>query len=571
MTVASLPLSIAQVLAGRGLAAPEQAAAFLEPELSQLSSPHAFSQMETAVNRLLAAVKAEQPIAIYADRDVDGLTGLAILVRTIRTIGGSVVWGSPMKGRGLEREVLERLVESAKVMVLVDCGTGEHAELEWLQSKNIDVIVADHHRFTETRPPALAWIHPGTLEKNHGSTPAGCVMAFKLAQAIWLSFLGPNDPERMDYFLFSHLDLVCMGILADRMPLLGDNRILVWHGLRRLAYSRKTGLASLMRFFRLLPRSTPLSVREVSWQIIPILNAGGRLGRPDLTAELLITEDADVARDCIDQLLALNTRRRAAQDESLSFFEKAVLEQCSIESDKVLVALAQGLEPSVTGLAAQALARKYGRPAFLFVDQGEHSVGSGRGLSGVDLFAWVETHQECVVKFGGHQGAVGLTLRTADFATFRSRLLTTADGHAKSQGQRATDDAADISDTVQAKVALEALDEFWWLSLKQLAPFGTGNPMPLFEVNSIESIQPVKRHRSKDPVIAWVIKSGTCEINAHCEDGACERVLADLENLKQDPTGPWTVIGYPVAVKKTDREFTWMIRDLYRSEQNGKE
>src|SRR5204863_1801622 len=137
----------------------------------------------------------------------------------------------------------------ANVMVLVDCGTGEHAELEWLKSQGIDVIVADHHRFMATRPEALAWIHPETLEKNDGAPPAGCVMAFKLAQGVWLSFLGHEDPERMDYFLFSHLDLVAMGVLADRMPLHGENRILVWHGLRRLAGSRKAGISALTRFF----------------------------------------------------------------------------------------------------------------------------------------------------------------------------------------------------------------------------------------------------------------------------------------------------------------------------------
>src|SRR5262249_29247138 len=162
--------------------------------------------------------------AIYADRDVDGLTGLAVLARSLRTLGGTVVWGSPMKGRGVDRAVLERLVASgAKVMVLVDCGTGEHAELEWLAAQGIDVIVADHHRFSEPRPPALAWIHPGVLETDAGEVPAGCVMAFKLAHALWQTFLGDEDPERMDYFLFSHLDLISMGILADRMPLHGEN------------------------------------------------------------------------------------------------------------------------------------------------------------------------------------------------------------------------------------------------------------------------------------------------------------------------------------------------------------
>src|SRR4051812_40229155 len=189
----ALPPSIEQVLAQRGFDTPEKIDALLNPSLNHLESPHAFADMAIAVRRLLDAVQAEQPIAIYADRDVDGLSGLAVLVRSLRSLGGRVVWGSPVKGRGLERAVLERLIQSgAKVMVLVDCGTGEHAELAWLKSQGIDVIVADHHRFTDIRPEAFAWIHPGTLK--NGGDPAGCVMAFKLAHAIWISFLGESDP-----------------------------------------------------------------------------------------------------------------------------------------------------------------------------------------------------------------------------------------------------------------------------------------------------------------------------------------------------------------------------------------
>jgi single-stranded-DNA-specific exonuclease len=584
----NLPASIAEILLQRGVDTPEKAEAFLNPSLEHLASPHTFDQMQIAVDRLLRAVRTEQPIAIYADRDVDGLTGLAVLVRTLRTLGGHVVWGSPMKGRGLEREVLERLIgSSAQVMVLVDCGTGEHKELEWLKSKDVDVIVADHHRFGPTLPEAFAWIHPqaerhaergvrnaeeGILNKEnlipHAESrvphdvalPAGCVMAFKLAQAVWISFLGTQDPERMDYFLFSHLDLIAMGLLADRMPLRGENRIMVWHGLRRLAYTRKVGLSALTRFFRLGPRSTPLTVREVNWQLIPILNAGGRLGRPDITADLLLTEDPDVARDCIDGLLGLNSQRRAAQDASLASFEKAVLDQCVVTTDPVLVAMAKGLEPSVTGLAAQALVRKYGRPTFLFVDQGAECVGSGRGLPGFDLYSWVETHCERVVKYGGHQGAVGLTIRTEDFQTFKECLLKSAqEATAALDPTKPITDHADISTKVEAQVRLRELDERWWTSLGRLAPFGTGNPMPLFEITDIGSIEPVIRRRSKLPPSDFILRSGPAELHAEFEEGKAPK---EGESLG---FGRWSVVGYPLPVKKSSLEFSWMITKYGRT------
>jgi single-stranded-DNA-specific exonuclease len=563
-----LPRSIAHVLARRGFDTPEKIEALLNPSLSHLESPHAFADMPIAVSRLLEAVQAEQPIAIYADRDVDGLSGLAVLVRSLRSLGGRVIWGSPVKGRGLERAVLEKLIHSgAKVMVLVDCGTGEHAELAWLKSQGIDVIVADHHRFGASRPEAFAWIHPGTLE--HGGDPAGCVMAFKLAHAIWISFLGESDPDRMDYFLFSQLDLVAMGLLADRMPLRGENRILVWHGLWRLANSRKVGLSALTRFFRLTPRSGPLSVREVTWQLIPMLNAGGRLGRPEVTAEFLLTEDADSARACIDDLLELNSQRREAQDVSLASFEKAVLEQCAVETDAVLVALAQDVEPSVTGLAAQSLVRKYGRPTFLFVNQGAESVGSGRGTPGFDLFAWVEAQQESVVKFGGHQGAVGLTIRTADFEQFREKLLATArEATASLDPSAGIINHADVSGQVEAHVTLEELDAAWWKALSLLAPFGTGHPMPLFGVDKIDSILPPPRRRSKGPLQDVLLRSGAVELKAQIDwDCMTASGRAALEQIQAGAgQGPWTVKGYPVPGKRRQPDFIWMIRDIGRSD-----
>jgi len=186
---------------------------------------------------------------------------------------------------------------------------------------------------------------------------------------------------------------VALGILADRVPVVGENRVLVWHGLRRLARTRKTGLATLLRFFRLTPRTGPISVREATWRIIPMLNAAGRLRQPGRAAELLITEDLPTASACIDDLIGLNTQRRQAQDVSLSQFELLVQSQCDVERDSVLVAMGENLEPTVTGLAAQSLARKFNRPAFFFVRQGDQAVGSVRGIEEDDLYDWVAQHK----------------------------------------------------------------------------------------------------------------------------------------------------------------------------------
>jgi single-stranded-DNA-specific exonuclease len=554
-----LPASIAEVLWHRGVRTEAQAQAFLSPDLQSLAPPDTFSHMSSAVERLRQVIGAEEPIALYADRDVDGLAGMAILARSLRSLGGVVRWGNPLSGRGVERAVLERLLQShPKVVVFVDCGSTDHACLRWLSEQGVEIIVADHHRFTPERPPALAWIHPELQGDGAAAgTSCGCVMAFKLAQALWTSYLGKADPERLDYFLFDHLDLVSLGILADRVPLTGENRTLVWHGLRRLAHSRKAGLACLTRFFHLTPRSGPITAHEAVWRLIPLLNAAGRLGRPEVAGRLLMTEDPAVAWECVDALLELNSERRSAQTESLASFEQAVASQCSLEEDPVLVALAEGLEPSMTGLAAQALAQKHRRPTFLFVNQGEQTVGSGRAIPGVDLFAWVQEHSDMLLKFGGHEGAVGLTLRTTDFEVFRHRLLE----FARRQGFS----SEEIAPVVEADVSLSELQDPWWDALQRLEPFGPGHPCPVFRVSGIESLIPASRPRERahgqEPE-----KGASPKFFLQTGD---RRLLAEFAQARVVPEGPWgqgpwTVLGYPAPGRKREGPFRWVITDIWR-------
>ncbi len=537
--------SLLSLLHNRGVRTTEERRRFLAPSLDDLASPDIFPGVAIAVRRLREAIEKEELITLYADRDVDGLTGLAILVRSLRTLGAKLAWGSPVAGRGVERPVLETLLaQGAKILIFVDCGTGEDTELRWLADQGVDVIVADHHRMTGVRPPAFAWIHPAVNTPVEGTTycetPAGCVMAFKLAHGLWNSFLGLDDPERLHYFLFDHVDLLCLGILADRVDVFGENRVLVWHGLRRLAQTRKAGLESLMRFFRLMPRGVSVSVREATWQIIPMLNAAGRLRQPGWASDLLLTEDVGRARECIDALLELNTQRRSAQKTSLEHFERVVLEQCSVDSDAVLLAIGRDLEPSVTGLAAGALAAKYGKPVFLFVHQGEEAVGSGRGTPEYDLFAWVETHQDLLVKFGGHQGAVGLTVRSTDFKALKERFLEFGPVRRP---------MIDRSTTSDATLRLCEADSNWWTQVQLLEPFGPGFPCPLFELTEVDSIRSARPRSLKT---LW-LRAGNVEW------------LAEGDGTFPMGEGPWTVIASAVAGRKEEPPFKWIVVEVKKS------
>jgi|GEM_PF-2471109 single-stranded-DNA-specific exonuclease len=558
----NLPLSLAQVLCARGYDTSAKAHSFLDPGLDDLENPERYPAMAMAASRLMQAVRKEETIVIYADRDVDGLTGMAILARSLRTLGAHVVWGSPLRGRGVEHAVLETLAaHKPGICIFVDCGSSDESELAWLRAQGIDLMVVDHHRVSEERfksSEGIYWIH-SSAGKDSQEAPAGSVMAFKLAQTLWFSFLGSEDPARLDYFLFDHLDLLALGILADRMPVTGENRIFLRHGLQRLAASRKTGLSALTRFFRLSPRPRPITVHEATWRLIPMLNAGGRLGKPELTATLLTTEDILSARQCIDELIKLNSLRRDAQARSLEVFEKAVLEQCFVDQDPVLVAIACGLEPSVTGLAAQAIARKYNRPAFLFVRQGNLAVGSARGTNDADLYSWIEKHRDCVVKFGGHQGAAGLTINADVFETLKDRLLLEA---FRVEAWKLPDDIEP-----EAEITLEQLDESWWRELQRLEPFGPGNPCPCFLVQNVHEIVPLSKRKAAkaaedklaSPLAVW-LKSGGIQLLAEL----------DMPEMGGDSVltlgpGSWSVVGYPVAGRKNEPPFKWVVQKAWRT------
>lgn len=513
MTV--FPDSIDAWLSRRGWNDADARRRHLFPSLSDLPSPERYADLPAAVALLRRDIEAERPIGVYADRDMDGLAGLTVLVRSLRTLGAHVRYAVPQEGRGVERARIDELLSAGcRTLIFVDCGTNETTELERITATGVRVIVADHHRLRDKHAGAL-WIHPqGRTEDSVEAHPAGCVLAFTLARALWESFVG-DDEARLDYFLFSHTDVVALGILADRVPLVGENRILVWHGLRRLARTSKAGLAALLRFFRLVPNRGVISVRDASWRLIPLLNAAGRMHRPLCAAELLLTEEPYVASSRIDQLLAFNSQRRAAQDASLAHFEALVAQQCDLDRDPALVILGENVEPTVSGLAAQALARQHQRPVFLFVQQGDVLVGSARGLTEEDdLFRCIAAQEDLLVKFGGHAGAVGMTLRAEHWSLFRQRVLA----FLPSRG-------APTRAEPELRVRFEEIGENWWDAWVHLEPFGPGFESPLFELSGVQRVWSGRRRQ-------------ICTLQA----GGADTVLARLEAApRKQPPYQWIV------------------------------
>lgn len=466
---------VGQLLANRGVADPQVAAQFLDARLDrQLRSPMLFRDMARAGTRLVEALDRGERVGIYGDYDVDGVSGSALLVRFLRAVGARpdplvFIPHRLRDGYGLGRTGIEQLAAGgARVMVTVDCGAVSHAEIALANQRGMDVIVCDHHQVAVTRPPALAVINP--IEPDAGFPFAGLCgagVAFYLALGtrMLLRERGGPVPD-----LRRLLDLVALGTLADLVPVVEENRVLVKYGLRELATSASPGIAALKR----VAGVSQLNSSAVGFRLAPRLNAGGRLDDAMRSLELLTTEDSATA----DRLaLALDDENRARQaieremlDEAIALVEAAG----GIGQRHSLVLASEAFHPGVVGIVAARLVERYYRPTILIAaEQGGMGRGSGRSIAGVDLYAALSACGELLERFGGHRMAAGLSVRLERVPVLAARF------DAEIAARTSADDFVPQV-RVDAELSLRAVDGGCLADLARLEPFGTGNPEPLF-------------------------------------------------------------------------------------------
>ncbi|MEI8218201.1 MAG: single-stranded-DNA-specific exonuclease RecJ [Elusimicrobiota bacterium] len=284
---------------------------------------------------------------------------------------------------------------------------------------------------------------------------------------------------RMQFFRDSQLDAVALGTIADMVPLSGENRILAWYGMGRIAHSAKAGMKVLIeRCQEKTKNETIVTAKTISWTITPLLNAAGRRGKADLAAELLLTDDVYRAHDLMDALEQLNAERRKLQTKNLASFLPLVEEQCDLVNDKILVIAASGMEHGVTGIIASQIVRTYGRPVVLLIIDGDNAVGAARSIAGFDIVGAFNRVSDILVKFGGHTMAAGLTIAVEKIDELKSRLQTIA-------RQEISD--AQIVGSIDIDAVLKPAEISLALvqDLARLEPFGTGNPFPLFAVSAV--------------------------------------------------------------------------------------
>lgn len=459
---------LARILIHRGLTETGRARAFLNPALSQLANPWDIPGLKEAAVRIKEAVAAGRKILVWGDYDVDGLTATAVLLLFLKKIGAQADPYIPHRhdeGYGLNQEAVRRAARDGyQTIITVDCGISNWAEIELAQQIGLEVIVTDHHNLPDRLPPALS-VDPKSLPPEHPSyLLAGVGVAFKLVWAL-SQLCGQNGQE----LIAGYLDLVALGTVADLVPLLGENRVLVTYGLQVLALGKRPGLRALAAAAGLKVAPT---VENIAFLLAPRLNAAGRLEHAELALQLLLTTDRVQAQELARRLNQLNQKRQAA-GRAIKDSADLWLSRHDWRDEKILVLAGREWHPGVIGIVASQLADDCGRPVVLISQDGELARGSARSVAGVDIYQLLSGCREDLAKFGGHSQAAGFSLPRQSVPGFQKKLR-----------ELARDSISDVqlipALDIEAEISLADVTPALWQEIKRLAPFGEGNPEPVF-------------------------------------------------------------------------------------------
>ena len=464
----------ASVLLRRGYADEGSARDFLEGERPG-HDPLLLGDMAVAVERIRAAIAGGRRICVHGDYDVDGICATALAVLTLRELGAEVEWHLPSRfeeGYGVSRHTLARLAEEGcGLVVTVDCGITAVEEVAEARALGLEVVVTDHHRPGEVLPdcPIVA-----TRPSDYPFPElCGTGVVHKLAQAL----LGPEHEA-----VRRHLDLVALATIADVVPLLDENRSLAIAGLRALARTQKPGLRALMRSAHVDPAA--IDATAVGFRLAPRINAAGRLCRPDVALELVLTEDADEAGRLAAELETLNRDRQAVEERILRDAIRTVEEWPEARRNRRgYVLWSEDWHEGVIGIVASRLVERFHRPVVMIAGSGDGWKGSGRSIPSFDLHGALATCAEHLERYGGHRAAAGLSISTEQLEAFADAFAAHADGSLDEGELRPLA-------IVDAIVPASALTLELATELDRLAPFGLGNPDVTLLVPSCEAVDP---------------------------------------------------------------------------------
>jgi single-stranded-DNA-specific exonuclease len=471
----NLPLALAGLLVQRGHGTEEAARRFLRPTLAELSDPYALAGMTEAIGAIVDVVRAGGRILVHGDYDVDGQCASALLTRVLRVAGADVLPFLPHRLRdgydfgpaGLEAA----RAAGASLVITCDCGITAYDTAAAARATGIGVVITDHHLPGAQLPPALAVIDPQREDDTSGANNlCGTGIAFKLAQALVPALgLPPNLPLHL-------LDLVALATVADVVPLQGENRILVKHGIKLLHDSRWPGLRALLDATALTGKE--VRAHHLGFILGPRLNAAGRVGDATDGLKLLLCDDPAEAAALAQRLEGLNVERQALDQRILDEALEQVERTADPERDAGFVLTGDGWHPGVVGIVASRVVERYGRPTFLIAFDGEIGKGSGRSTSRFNLHAALLSCGDLLERYGGHHMAAGLTIRRGRLDQFRERFGDVA-------RQTLGPDDLGPEQRVDLQVSLRDVNRDLERLCRYLEPCGQGNPSPVFGVRGV--------------------------------------------------------------------------------------
>jgi single-stranded-DNA-specific exonuclease len=474
-------LAVARLLWQRGLKDPELAGRFLNPSLDHLHDPMGLAGMRDAVDRLFRAIAARETIAVHGDYDVDGITSTVIVRRALELLGGRVVHFIPERmrdGYGLQAKAIERLhAEGVGLVVSVDCGIrGSEAALR-ARDLGLDLIITDHHEPEEALPPALAVINPKRSDCTYpDKSLAGVGVALKLVHALC------RVADR-EVWLPGFLKIAAIGTLADVVPLVGENRVIAKLGLDLLTRGpHKVGLRALLEVAGLSGKM--IDSYHIAFLLAPRVNAAGRMSTPDIAMRLLLASDereSEEARALALELDAENVRRQQEEAAILAAARKAVTSDPDVGAHSVLVVAGEGWHRGVIGIVASKLVDAFHRPAIVISLDDESAVGSCRSIPEFDMLGALERCSHLLTRFGGHRQAAGLSLDPARVRELRAAINAVADE---------TLGPEDLVPRlrIDGNLGFRAITGGVAAGVAALAPFGAGNPRPVFVARGVELV-----------------------------------------------------------------------------------
>jgi single-stranded-DNA-specific exonuclease len=487
---------VARLLAIRGIPDVDAASRFLRPSFDHLLDPMGLADMDRAVERLLQAIARGERIAVHGDYDVDGITSTVILRRALELLGAQVTHFIPERlrdGYGLQPAALDRLhAEGVHVVVSVDCGIRGAEAAERARALGVDLIITDHHEPDATLPNACAVVNPKRHDCRYADKHlAGVGVALKLVQALC-------QRTGRSSWLPAFVKIAAIGTLADVVPLVGENRIIAKLGLQLLSKGpHKVGLRALLEVAGLTGKQ--IDSYHIAFMLAPRVNAAGRMSTPDIATRLLLAADeamADEARGLAEQLETENTRRREEEHDIVAKARKIIEADPEVGSRSVLVVAGEGWHRGVIGIVASKIVDTFFRPTIVLSIEDGVAHGSCRSIPGFDMLAALESCAPMLLRFGGHKQAAGLQLESARIREFRQSVNVWGE-------ERLGPDDLRPRLWLDAPLSFNGITSQVATELTTLAPFGPGNPKPVFHTEAVQIVDGPRRLKDRHLKMAF--------------------------------------------------------------------